>query len=67
MCDVTVNFRRRDDLWEDGGFDAKELEQGRVPLQLRQVHEQSTRRVRDVADVNAAVDASRETLNTEVR
>ena len=49
--ELAVHLGRGDDLREDGVLDLEELEQGGVPLESGEVHEERTRRVGDIGDV----------------
>ena len=64
---LAVNLRRGDDLREDGGLDLEELQEAVIPFKSVQVHEQSTRRIRDVGDVEVLLDTAGETLEGKLR
>ena len=49
--ELAVHFGRGDDLREDGRLELEELEQGRVPLERVEVHEERAGRVRDIGNV----------------
>ena len=64
---LAVNLRRGDDLREDGGLNLEELQEAVIPLESVQVHEQSTRRVRDICDMEVLPHTSSEALKRELR
>ena len=57
-----VHLGRGDDLREHGGLNLKEGREARVPLQRIEVHEQGSRGIRHVGDMEVLIRAACETL-----
>jgi hypothetical protein len=60
--DLAVNFRRGDDLGQDGRLEAEKVDERLVPLQSLERHQQGSRGVGAVDGVDAAVDPASQVL-----
>lgn len=60
---LAIHLGRGDNLRENGVLNFEELEQNGVPLEFSEVHEQGTRSVCDIGDMQVGLSAAGQTLH----